>query len=170
MSTLPVTESPLLIRTDFSDPDAWAAVRADLAQKWDDEFEIFVEIIDDPAYEGLGPEQFLALQPKDYPHEIVVLADTVTMTTPDRLLLVVSLEQSDEEWEQFLREQGDWDEETAAGGRGWANQWPQRGGVFRSTAAGVGSIAANLSIANMDLFEFAGGVDDQGVFRNFENE
>ena len=170
MSTLPVTESPLLIRTDFSDPDAWAAVRADLDQKWDDEFEIFVEIIDDPAYEGLGPQEFLALQPKDYPHEIVVLADSVTMTTPDRLLLVVSLEPSDEEWEQFLREQGDWDEETAAGGRGWENDWPQRGGVFRSTAVGVGAIADNLFVANMDLCEFARAVDGQGVFRNFENE
>ncbi|MCD5314346.1 DUF6924 domain-containing protein [Kineosporia babensis] len=167
---LPITEDHLVIRTDFSDPSAWAAVQADLAQKWDDEFDIYVEIIDDPAYDGLGPEQFLAMAPADYPHQIVVLADSVTMADPERLLLVVSLEESDEEREAFLREHGYWDEETAAGGRGWENGWPQRGGVFRSTAPGVGAIAANLSVANMDLGEFATAVDEQGVFRNFENE
>ncbi|GLY19671.1 hypothetical protein Kisp01_66850 [Kineosporia sp. NBRC 101677] len=170
MPTLPMTEDHLVIRTDFSDPSAWAAVQADLAQKWGEEFEIYVEIIDDPAYDGLGPEKFLTMAPADYPHTIVVLADSVTMTTPDRLLLVVSLEESDEEWEASLRRLGQWDEETAAGGRGWENEWPQRGGVFRSTAPGIGAITANLSVANMDLWEYAAAVDGQGVFRNFENK
>ena len=40
----------------------------------------------------------------------------------------------------------------------------------RSTAVGVGAIADNLFVANMDLCEFARAVDGQGVFRNFENE
>lgn len=46
MPTLPMTEDHLVIRTDFSDPSAWAAVQADLAQKWGEEFAIYVEIIE----------------------------------------------------------------------------------------------------------------------------
>lgn len=38
---------------------------------------------------------------------------------------------------------------------------------FRAVARQVGSIAANLSIANMDFFDFANCVDDDGVFRKF---
>ena len=170
MPTLPLTDDHLVIRTDFSDQAAWDAVRDDLGKTWDDEFEIAVEIIDDPAFDGLAPEQFLAMQPEDYPHSVVVLADKETMTSPDRLLLVVSLEISDQDYEAEMRASGDWDEEWAAEGRGWENGWPQRGGTFRSTAPGVGSITANLSIANMDLCEFATAVDDEGVFRNFEDD
>lgn len=169
MTALPVTANYALIRTDFSDPAAWAAVRGDLAQKWDDEFDIIVDVIDDPAFAGLSPEQALRMEPEDYPHEIVVLADVLTMTSPERLLLVVSLEQGDEEYEAELRENDEWDDEWAAQGRGWANEWPQRGGAFRSTAAGVGAITANLSIGNMHLWEYAGAVDEHGIFRNFES-
>lgn len=168
MTALPVTANHAVIRTDFTDPAVWAAVRQDLAQKWDDEFDILVDVIDDPAFDGLRPEQVLTMEPQDYPHEVVVLADTLTMTSPERLLLIVSLEQSDEEYESELRESDDWDDEFAAQGRGWANERPQRGGVFRSTAAGVGAITANLSIGNMDLWEYAVAVDQQGIFRNFE--
>ena len=41
----------------------------------------------------------------------------------------------------------------------------ERGRQFRTVAAQVASIDNNLSIANMDFEEFAGLVDESGVFR-----
>jgi hypothetical protein len=38
---------------------------------------------------------------------------------------------------------------------------------FRTVPAQVHAIEANLSIANMDFDELAGGVDESGVFRGF---
>jgi hypothetical protein len=43
----------------------------------------------------------------------------------------------------------------------------ERGRQFRAVAAAVASIDNNLSIANMGFEEFAGAVDDDGVFRGF---
>ena len=43
----------------------------------------------------------------------------------------------------------------------------ERGRQFRAVAAQVASIDNNLSIANMGFEEFAGAVDDGGVFRGF---
>ena len=42
-----------------------------------------------------------------------------------------------------------------------------RGRVFRAIPAAVQSIENNLSISNMDFAEFAGAVDQDGVFRGF---
>lgn len=41
------------------------------------------------------------------------------------------------------------------------------GRTFRVTAAALGEVANNLSIANMDFDEFAKAVDKEGVFRGF---
>ena len=42
-----------------------------------------------------------------------------------------------------------------------------RGRLFRAIPAAVQSIENNLSISNMDFAEFAGAVDQDGVFRGF---
>jgi hypothetical protein len=44
----------------------------------------------------------------------------------------------------------------------------QPGRQFRSVAAAISQIDSNLSIANMGFEEFAGLVDDGGVFRGIE--
>ena len=43
----------------------------------------------------------------------------------------------------------------------------ERGRVFRAIPSTIQSIENNLSIANMDFFEFANAVDAGGVFRGF---
>jgi hypothetical protein len=43
----------------------------------------------------------------------------------------------------------------------------QRGRGFRAIPSTIPSIECNLSIANMDFFEFANAVDADGVFRGF---
>jgi hypothetical protein len=41
------------------------------------------------------------------------------------------------------------------------------GREFRAVPSAIQSIENNLSIANMDFAEFAGAVDEDGVFRDF---
>jgi len=41
------------------------------------------------------------------------------------------------------------------------------GHTFRAVPAQIQSIENNLSIANMDFYEFADAVDDDGIFRGF---
>lgn len=43
----------------------------------------------------------------------------------------------------------------------------QRGRTFRVTAAALGGVANNLSIANMDFEDFAKAVDKEGIFHGF---
>jgi hypothetical protein len=43
----------------------------------------------------------------------------------------------------------------------------ERGRSFRAIPSTIQSIENNLSIANMSFFEFAGAVDDDGIFRGF---
>ena len=41
------------------------------------------------------------------------------------------------------------------------------GATFRCVPSAVQAVENNLSIANMDFEEFAGAVDEDGVFRGF---
>jgi hypothetical protein len=68
---------------------------------------------------------------------IVVIVDDVALTTPDHPVLVISLAPE------------------------------HRGQRFRSIPSGIQSIENNLSIASMDWEDFAGSVDQHGVFRGF---
>jgi len=43
----------------------------------------------------------------------------------------------------------------------------QRGRTFRAIPSQIQGIENNLSIANMDFFEFADNVDEDGIFRGF---
>jgi hypothetical protein len=43
----------------------------------------------------------------------------------------------------------------------------ERGRGFRTVPSQVQAIENNLSIANMDFFEFADSVDKDGIFRGF---
>lgn len=45
--------------------------------------------------------------------------------------------------------------------------YDRRGRTFRAIPSQIQGIENNLSIANMDFYEFADNVDDDGVFRDF---
>jgi hypothetical protein len=45
--------------------------------------------------------------------------------------------------------------------------WHQPGRTFRVIPSQMWSVENNLSISNMDFFEFADAVDDDGIFRGF---
>ncbi|MGV9703130.1 DUF6924 domain-containing protein [Streptomyces sp. NPDC003483] len=91
MNQLPSTLEALVVRTDFSAESAWDALRAALYSPSRDGFLADVALIDDPRYEGVTPEQAIDLIHPAYRHPLLVLADSVAVTSTDLPLLVVHL-------------------------------------------------------------------------------
>jgi hypothetical protein len=80
-----------VLRTDLSDDNAWDAVCVAIQETNEDGFKAYVDCISDPAYVGLTPEQLVALTPKDDNRSFAFLVDRVTLTNPERPVLVVDL-------------------------------------------------------------------------------
>jgi hypothetical protein len=82
---------PFVLRTDFSDPAAWAAVRAAVvAPVGPFGYRAHVRFADAPQEAGAAPATIAARQPADGPG-VVFVADRTTMTHPEHPLLVVDL-------------------------------------------------------------------------------
>ena len=91
MKNLPETENSLLLRTDFSDDAAWAAL-CDAAQAQSEEgFQARLECISDRAYDGLTIDQLVALARTNDDLGYIFLADRVALTNPEQPILVVDL-------------------------------------------------------------------------------
>ncbi len=91
MKPLPNSEQSLLLRTDFSDDAAWEAVCAAIQEPNEEGFKAYVDCISDPTYAGLTVEQLVALAPKGGDRTFVFLVDRLTLTHPERPILVVDL-------------------------------------------------------------------------------
>ena len=91
MNQLPCVLEALVVRTDFSTDGAWDAVREALFSPSTEGFLPNVTLVDDRQYEGLTPDRALNLIPAEYQHPLVVLADSVTVASAERPLLVVDL-------------------------------------------------------------------------------
>jgi hypothetical protein len=86
-----------VIRTDFSNPDAWQEVRQAIEQPRG-LFRASVTFVDDPAFEGVSRSGLRTLDP-DGRHTFVFLADQMTMTHSEHPVLVLDLfEDSDVEF------------------------------------------------------------------------
>ncbi|NEA63094.1 hypothetical protein [Streptomyces sp. SID12488] len=145
-------DAALIIRTDFGDEPAWAAVKAALLMTWgeDDDVEPYVHIVDDPKWAGITPAEALReASPHSESRNVVYLADHTSMRDTPVTLLALSL---------LTREQCEDDEEFAA-----------YGGAFRVAPYGIHEMNANLMIANLDFGDFADAAkgDPDGVFRGF---
>ncbi|MFF2996633.1 DUF6924 domain-containing protein [Streptomyces sp. NPDC057950] len=143
-------DAALIIRTDYSDEQAWAAVRAELMRSWGDgDFEPYVHIADDPKWAGCTSAQILAAVSADEELSAVFLADRDSMGDGPITLLAVAV---------LAREECDSDEEFDADG-----------GEFRTVPAGIHEMHANLMIANMSFGDFkeAAENDSQGAFQGF---
>ena len=90
MQRLPKTDNALLLRTDFSDDAAWAALCEAVQQPSEDGFTAYVDCISDPAYSELTVEQLVKLAPKGDP-SFAFIADHTTFTNPEQPVLVVDL-------------------------------------------------------------------------------
>ena len=52
MPTLPTSEDSLLVRTDFSDDDAWGEVLSAVETENSDGFRAYVQVVEEPEWEG----------------------------------------------------------------------------------------------------------------------
>jgi hypothetical protein len=137
MKPLPQSQAALVIRTDFSNHEAWEAIGAAILQITEEGFGAHVEFVDDVAYRGATKEQLLDLVPEgDERPFFLMIVDAVTVGSPEHPVLVVDL-------------------------------WHEPGREFRAAPAAVQAIENNLSIANIDFAEFADAVDGDGIFRGF---
>ncbi len=137
MNEIPQTDYALVLRTDFSDQDAWdeicAAIREPVGEF---HFLAYVAFLDHQQYANITKEQLLQLIPKNYNHTFVILVDKVAISKPEHPLLVIDL-------------------------------YEKPGREFRAIPSQIQGIENNLSIANMDFEEFANAVDKDSVFRGF---
>jgi hypothetical protein len=137
MQNIPETPNMPVLRTDFSNDMAWHAIGDAIAQPYRDAgLEVMLGFINDPAYDGLTPEQVLALIPEDYPHSCIFIVDSIAMTDAEHQLLAMKLTQdifSDADAEIYL----------------------PRGSTLRIYPEVVSDIEINLSLSNMDFEEFA---------------
>jgi len=130
-------DKSLLLRTEFSNNPAWAALCKAVAVPSEEGFLASLDCISDPAYAGLSAEKLLTLKAKDLGHYFMFLADKECLTSPEFPILVVDL-----------------------------NREPGR--TFRVIPSETWGVENNLSISNMDFYEFADRVDKDGVFRGFK--
>ena len=137
MKPLPQSQAALVIRTDFSDQEAWDAIGAAILQLTEQGFGAQVEFVDDAGYRGATKEQLLDLVPEGEERPFfLMIVDAVTVRSPEHPVLVVDL-------------------------------WREPGREFRAVPAAVQAIENNLSIANINFAEFADAVDEDGIFRGF---
>ncbi|MFG2245777.1 DUF6924 domain-containing protein [Spirillospora sp. NPDC048823] len=131
----------LVIRTDFSDQSAWEATRTaiDGPEELESEYMYSPEFTDDSAYQELSVEEILARLPEAMQGRFIAVVDQTTLASREKPILLVDLN----------RRNGNY------------------GRTFRVIPSELPSIEVNLSLANMDFFEFAGSVDPDGVFRGF---
>jgi len=130
----------LIVRTDYSDDEAWrAALSVATAVHKEDDCErmgALLQPVESLALADLGPEELLSLGRDDYIRFLAV-ADAQTMR--DQTVLFVDFGELDE----------------------------LDGRTFRSIPAEVEPIVANLALANMDFAEFAECTGPHGIFRGF---
>jgi hypothetical protein len=130
--------SPLVIRTDFTDEDAWNRVVEELQEPWmENESEPY--LISEPAYDGVPAERILkavlaALPELELPGAVFI-ADATTMREKKHPLLAISTE---------------WD------GEPFAQDEDAFTTQFRIRPNAAIEVSCNLGIANMDFGDFAG--------------
>jgi hypothetical protein len=137
----------LLVRTDFTDDDAWVQVVEEATRPSPEGFVANVRPFSDPAADGAGWESLrdAAMALENY-GSVLCVVDSTTLASPDHPILVVSTS-------RFHRDR--YPDEFAA-------MRP-----FRCTPSQLWGVENNLNLANMDWRDFAGHVDGQGVHRGF---
>ncbi|WDZ84097.1 DUF6924 domain-containing protein [Micromonospora cathayae] len=141
MITLPDTRDVPVVRGDFRDDGLWERLQYEILSLTAEGFGACVEFVEDRALVGLDEAAVVAGYPRAYPehyrHPVAFVVDAVAVSTVGHPLLVVNLNETGQERS------------------------------FRALPRQVQAIQNNLSIANMDFFEFARSADPDGVFRGF---
>ncbi|MFI8325628.1 DUF6924 domain-containing protein [Streptomyces sp. NPDC085529] len=128
----------LVLRTDFGDEGAWAAVRAAVDAAGG--AHRHATYVSELCFAGVEVHALTAEEAAADEEEqvgFVFLADAVTMKDPGHPLLALDL-------------------------------WDDPGRTFRVPARWFPDVSANLTIGNMDFAEFAESVDESGAFHGFD--
>jgi hypothetical protein len=81
----------LLLRTDFSNDAAWAALCKTVQVPSEDGFVASLNFLGDAVYAGLTVKQLLALKPKKSGYYFIFIADAKCFKSPEHPILVVDL-------------------------------------------------------------------------------
>ena len=125
MKPLPNTKDPIVLRTDFTDDQAWCRLCTLITSPIGrDGFEAHVVFVDDASFANVSPEALCFSTSGRKGHSFIVVADARTFSEPEQTLLVMDL-------------------------------WDEPGRTFRALPTRIQAIENNLSIANMAFAEFA---------------
>jgi len=128
----------LVVRTDFSDDDAWRKVCSLITASDCQGYRTTILSLEDRGFDSVAVADLVRLADPAGPDYMFVV-DSRTLADPEHPIVVVDLN----------------------------SVLGQAGQVFRAIPAEVAGIDANLSISNMDFEEFADEVDSDGIFRGF---
>jgi hypothetical protein len=145
MRPIPHTENTPLVRTDFSDDQAWQDVVRIVSTPGDMNDVPSCTVIDDRDYAGATARQLRELADQDEAY--LYVADQITHTSRERPLLLLDLD------DECADEDPDDD----------------RLLEFRCAAHALGMVDANLQVVNMDFSEFADSAadDEEGIFHGY---
>jgi hypothetical protein len=130
-------DASLLIRTDFSDDEAWGALCVAVAKPEPNEgFCANFVFMDEAAIGLLGPEEIAARVYAELHHSAVYFADALALTEQGNPVLCVG-----------------------------GGETPTQS--FRVVADQIWGPENNLHLGNMDFADFAHAVGPDGVFRGF---
>ncbi|MFF4740441.1 DUF6924 domain-containing protein [Streptomyces sp. NPDC001262] len=91
ISALPTAQCTPVVRTDFSDQEAWENVCRAIESPNGQGFVANVDFIDDTACRSLTAEELVALVPEDYEHPLLVVVDGVALSSDEMPLLCIDL-------------------------------------------------------------------------------
>lgn len=139
----------LLVRTDFTDDDAWDQVRDEATREYGrDGFRAYVEPVSDPEWADAAWETVKAAAPTGDTGPIVLfIADSTTFASPDHPILVVDLA------DKCLS----------------VAEFPEIAGrtPFRCVPSALWDVENNLNIANVHWEDYVSQAPG-GVYRGFE--
>lgn len=139
MSTLPKTDVSLLVRTDFTDDGAWEQLRNEAQAVNEDGFRAYIEPVSDQGFEGAD-------------WQAVKAAVRTNEDGASVLFIADSFAFTAREHAILVVSLDDTDEPP-----------------FRVIPSELWGIDNNLNISNMDWREFADAVDEDGIFRGFDD-
>ncbi|MFE0023409.1 DUF6924 domain-containing protein [Amycolatopsis sp. NPDC059021] len=103
---LPKGDGALVVRTDFTHPQAWDELRVLFRTYAPDGLLTNVRVVDDPHYEGMTTQQLLTLVPDGGEYAYLAVADGFTTASAakrpqDRSVVIVDLDDEEEPGRTF---------------------------------------------------------------------
>ncbi|HEX7301798.1 DUF6924 domain-containing protein [Lentzea sp.] len=81
---LPESELSPLLRTDFTDEQAWQSLLEEIDTGW-------LTVLADPGHQGLTVPELVALVPSDRLYPLLVVADEQTFASAERSVLLIDV-------------------------------------------------------------------------------